>query len=313
MKQFHLSWSAVALFLTCSCGPAEKEGAHVHQVIGQDDRIPAPQHYRELVGSLRYGDFHVCTAFLSAPNTVSTAAHCAPQQDRLSQYAFVTPSGRTVSLRRRFRETSSRSVSFETVEPTSQFIDAAPLNVNAPIELISYSGAQHELLQSSSHTFEPTPQGILHELDTEPGSSGAPLIQNGRVVGVHEGAVKGRMKNYATRTISDQYPLSDDDIHLNLEWKCNSGCRWYQPDCHIWKELNCNTGLITVCGRNLSVPLISYSACQLAMGSLPATCTVGSLMTAGTSCYANIGIAAAVCSVSIEQIYEVGKACTKNL
>lgn len=313
MKQFHLSFSAAAFFLNCSCGPIATQDSTVSQIIGQDERIAAPPQYRNLVGSLSFRDFHVCTAFLSGPNTVSTATHCAPHLDSTHQYSFITQTGKRIPLKSKIFQKNSRFVSFETKEPTTNFLESAPLDLNSPIELISYSEVEQILRISTSNSFEPTPHGVLHEMDTEPGSSGSPIVQNGRVVGIHEGAVEGRLKNYAIRTVSGRDSLSDDDIPLNPEWKCNSDCNWYQPDCHIWKELNCNTGLITVCGRNLSVPLISYSACQLAIGSLPATCTVGSLMTAGTACYANIGIAAAVCSVSIEQIYEVGKACTKNL
>jgi hypothetical protein len=313
MKPSLLLRIVATLLLTCSCGPSESPDSKVFQIIGPDERTHASHHYDELVGSLRFGDFHVCTAFLSAPNTVSTATHCAPSREDIHLYLFVTQNGTPIALTRRLTHANSAYVSFETAKPTSQYLEFATLNENQPIELISYSERYHDLRASRSGSFTTTPRGILHKLDTEAGSSGSPLIQNGRVVGVHEGAVNGQELNYATRTIEVHTSHSNFDLQLDFEWKCNSQCSWYQPDCYIWKELNCSTGLITVCGRNLTVPLISYSACQLAVGSLPATCTAGSLMTAGTACAANIGIAAAVCGVSIEQIYEVGKACTKNL
>lgn len=313
MKRSLLLHCVATLLLTCSCGPSISPDSKVFQIIGPDERTHAPHRYDALVGSLRFGDFHVCTAFLSAPNTVSTATHCAPSQANLGQYSFVTQNGSRIELTHRLTHENSGYVALETAKPNSHYLEFAPLNENKPIELISYSELYRGLRVSQSGSFTTTPRGILHTLDTEAGASGSPLIQDGRVVGVHEGAVKGQELNYATRINVVPKFHSTIDLQLNFEWKCNSNCSWYQPDCYIWKELNCSTGLITVCGRNLTVPLISYSACQLAVGSLPATCTAGSLMTAGTACAANIGIAAAVCGVSIEQIYEVGKACTKNL
>ena len=59
--------------------------------------------------------------------------------------------------------------------------------------------------------------------------------------------------------------------------------------------------------------MIVYYACQVSLGVIPVTCTAGAALTAGTACWANMGVAAATCGVSISQIYEIGKACTENL
>ena len=67
---------------------------------------------------------------------------------------------------------------------------------------------------------------------------------------------------------------------------------------------------ITICGRPLYVPVLSYLLCQASYMLLPAGCTIGTVTTAGSACAANIAIVSASCGVSILKVAEIAKACT---
>lgn len=304
---------ASLVFVSVGCGRQYVQSASVQQIVGKDDRSPASLSYSDVIGSLSFGDYHVCTAYLSAPNVVSTAVHCAPAQENIERYSFKTQSGKIFSLKKNLKNLSGRNASFETFEQSPKFLESATFNIQEPVSIISYSSRSKRFLESPAARAKLTTQGLLHTLDTEPGSSGAPVLQNGRVVAIHEGALIESEQNYATRILSDSSKADKYTGLVNQEWKCHSECEWYQPDCYAWKELNCNTGVLSICGRNLAVPVLVYYACQLSLGAIPATCTAGAALTAGTSCWANMGIAAATCGASISEIYEIGKACTENL
>jgi V8-like Glu-specific endopeptidase len=305
--------AASLVFVLVGCGRNGDQSASVQQIVGGDDRIPAGQSYSDVVGSLSFGDYHVCTAYFSAPNVISTANHCAPATENLERYSFKTQSGKTFALKNLVKNLSTRNAAFETVVQSSKFLESAPFDNQRPVNIVSYSAKSNRYLESAIGKAKMTVQGLLHTLDTEPGSSGAPVLQGGRVVAVHEGGLIDSPQNYATRIVPDSQKADEYTGLVNQEWRCESRCEWYQPDCYAYKELNCNTGVLTICKHNLAVPMIAYYACQLALGAIPVTCTAGAALTAGTACYSNMGIAAAACSLSISQIYEVGKACVENL
>lgn len=309
----HCTFGALLLTFLTGCGRIEEQNSKLTKVIGTDDRVPASERHSDVIGSLSFGQFHVCSAYVSAPKIVSTALHCAPLGDNLDNYYFTTQSGKRFKLIKKISSHQNLISSFETAESTPAFLESAPFNPNLPIEAVYYSSNSKRYLSSTDPHAQITTQGLLHHLDTEHGSSGAPILQKGKVVAVHEGGLINAQQNFAIRVVSDSKQNDLSTGFIDQEWKCHSRCEWYQPDCYAWKELNCNTGIITVCGRNLAVPMIAYYACQVALGALPASCTAGAAATAGTSCAANIGIAAAACSVSIDQIYEIGKACSTNL
>lgn len=311
-KRF-LSASIVFVIVGFGCGRKEESSSSVQQIIGHDDRLPASLEHSDAIGSLSFGDYHVCTAFLSAPNVVSTALHCAPDDPSLEKYSFISQSGKKFKIKNKLTNGSTQTASFETVEQSPVFLEAAEYDPALPVEIVSFSSKSNRYLSTTSRESKPSVQGILHTLDTEPGSSGAPVLQKGRAVAVHEGGLIDRPQNYATRLISDSTKADIFTGLINQEWKCNSNCDWYQPDCYAYKELNCNTGVITICKHNLAVPVLLYYACQLSLGAIPVTCSAGAALTAGTSCWANMGVAAAACGVSISEIYAVGKACTENL
>ena len=47
-------------------------------------------------------------------------------------------------------------------------------------------------------------------------------------------------------------------------WDCDSNCKWYQPDCYAWKEVNCNETLACVpwWGHPYMVQLVAVMATQ---------------------------------------------------
>jgi V8-like Glu-specific endopeptidase len=318
MKEFNMqkSHKLIGTFLYAmlvACGSVGNQDSKLTKVIGTDDRTTASRHFEDSIGSLRFGDFHICSAYLSATNVVSTARHCSPSGENLQRYSFVTQSGRHFKINKMLSTDQDRITSFETFEFSPTFLESTTFKPDIAVEIVSYSSKSKSYLRSIDAKAVVTTQGLVHQLDTEAGSSGAPVLQDGKVVAVHEGGLINAKQNYATLLQSSSKTADINTLFIDQEWKCNSKCDWYQPDCYAWKELNCNTGVITICGRNLVVPMISYYVCQGALAAIPATCTAGTVMTAGTACFANAGIAAAACAVSVEQIYDVGKACINNL
>lgn len=246
MVKVKVAFGLIVFAPMTGCGQREKYTSSLTQVIGTDTRSAAPLQYAETIGTLNFGEFQTCSAFMSAPNVISTANHCSPMEDALDHYSFLTQSGKRFKLKKKINTNYKNLSSFETVESAGLFLESAQFARGIPLETVSYSATKKRYLRATALQAQLTTQGILHQLDTEPGSSGAPILQNGKVVAVHDGAIANSEDNYA-RLVASESTQADSYLGLiDQEWKCNSQCEWYQPDCYAWKELNCNTGIVTI-------------------------------------------------------------------
>ena len=70
---------------------------------------------------------------------------------------------------------------------------------------------------------------------------------------------------------------------------------------------------LTLCGKSINVPAVSYAACQVSSALIPETCHPGVVMlTEGTACWASAGLVATSCAVSVESMLQIAHACIAN-
>ena len=97
-----------------------------------------------------------------------------------------------------------------------------------------------------------------------------------------------------------------------LAWGCDSNCKWYQPDCYLYKETHCYKKTFQMCGRDISVPAWMYGTCVAAIAFMPVKCTVASALTAGTACMAGIAIASTSCGMGTATLTDIAKSCIEK-
>ncbi|MBF0207705.1 MAG: trypsin-like peptidase domain-containing protein [Oligoflexia bacterium] len=190
-----------------------------------DDRTQVKdQEISKKMGSIFYHSNAICTAFASGKNQVTTAAHCINGND-LHEYTFrpfFQKEGEAAEKTiLRTRVNNKTDVAILRVEGVDQFFETAESDLATgggeenEISLLEVDGKDGLLYQCKEGAIWDTPsRGIFyHTFDTVPGSSGAPVLQNGKVIGMHIGNVSYKKSLPTERR---ENPDSDSEVVYNL-------------------------------------------------------------------------------------------------
>lgn len=180
----------------------------VQQIIGEDNRTTDNTEWiRGRVGALLKDGSHHCTAFATGPRTITTAYHCIENQpEMLLQVKTDESASRKVDLSRFSFKVANRTTGVAKVRSVLRDSDIAVLEIAEPntswfelgsytrrpiSQIISVNGDDTGCITNSARVFETNRMGVFaHALDSIPGASGSPILQNDRVIGIHIGALR---------------------------------------------------------------------------------------------------------------------------
>ncbi|MFZ9520734.1 MAG: hypothetical protein ACO3A4_09670 [Silvanigrellaceae bacterium] len=290
-----------------ACGtPPQSPDSVSKSIIGKDDRTTELSSYLlSRIGSLDYKGQPICTVFASGKNELTTAGHCFSDAPQPSEYTItIHNQKRTIQAIQKF---AKADVAKLTVTGIDSYFESAVANDNSKTTVTAFSIERRKLLTARGENLQKSESSSLlnYSNDTIQGSSGAPILQNNKVVGIHLGSTVKESKNVNFGVAFLNAPSADVTRTP------------YSPECHTLNPF-CGGGVldfgqstISICGVNMSVPTVAYAICAANAYLLPAGCTVGTAVSAGGICAVNITLVAAACSVSIAKITEIAYACTK--
>ena len=227
------------LFITTSCFKQEStpvQKTEVKAIIGKDDRktiTDVPTKIAKTVGSLTSVGIHTCTAVVISPYEILTASHCyenllwGTYEFKSLQGKFkvhhhpkrinaldlvILPIQHDGYLPPRFVGDSTYGgypIGTPIFSETLELGDFKPSGSKTEIYSLGYGS---EVFHASHHEWpiKPSTHILIHSLDTIFGGSGSPLLQDGKVVGIHIGNIQGT-ENVAARvsqSLKEEYTLS---------------------------------------------------------------------------------------------------------
>ena len=168
----------------------------------------------ESVGTFFSGE-HSCTGYLSNKEELTTAAHCF--SGKVSETLFVIK-GKTVEIKGVTFLSKEADVAIFQVARQANHIPLGSLDHEKSLNLISYNINKQILQQVSCQSIDTPNSGALkHDCDTEPGNSGSPIIQNGKVVAIHIGTTIDQQLNIAI-DLNKVVQANLTQINYNFEW-----------------------------------------------------------------------------------------------
>ena len=305
-----LSLLSIVLSVSCTGKPAS-QSSKTTAIIGENDLAPEQDPLlRSTIGQLKISD-SICTAFVTGTNQITSAAHCLKDTQTKDLTALSFTSGAGVSAKIVKIETLDRKKDYLALTTDTSFpkvLELGSLQGNS-LKLVGFDTGKGGLYAPSNCRLEErvAKSGVFsHSCDTLPGYSGAPLLQQGKVVGIHLGYQEKIDRNAAYEVAQ----LKDDSTDVALVGIVDE-CLF---DCHIRNVINIPDAkqALNICGYAMQVPVVSYAACQIGVAVLPADCTVGTAATGGGACAANIGVVAAACAVSIDTVGQAAACCIKG-
>lgn len=199
-----------------SCNPDEGGApSQVLQIVGDDNRTQlSDKTMRTALGAFLIDGQASCTAFATSSLQVVTAAHCYKGVEADQKYSFKTDDGVFALQLKQLIENADVAI-FEleydvlqnfyevsmmppqTTRSSSEGVER-PLTqlVSVDIESMEYLITETGYMRNFGDQGGESSGIYLHTLDTLPGSSGSPILQNGKVVAVHLGSI-GDSDNYA--------------------------------------------------------------------------------------------------------------------
>ncbi len=147
---------------------------------------------RKTVGYLRTTDGAQCSAFISDTKQVTTAAHCRGKNadGETIDATFTTLDGKSSHLSKiKRREIKKDYLVLEADQEFSEKLELSMLT-GPDVSIVGYDFEQRNLYSQKSCKIERRldDAGVfLHSCDSLAGFSGGPIVQNGKVVGIHLG------------------------------------------------------------------------------------------------------------------------------
>lgn len=208
-----------------ACSPQSGSPSVAKAIIGEDNREPATNpSLARLIGRISIGET-TCTAFASASNEITTASHCLPIDEKFDATSakFSSADGKLYALTELLLLDALKDIAiFKTAENLPSYFERAPL-LGGSLMLVAVDPKTGGLTADRSCQYEKTIESagaIVHSCDSVPGESGAPLLQDGKVVGVHVGYKESLDRNIAF----DLRRIDDDTVDmLSLELR-KEGC-----------------------------------------------------------------------------------------
>lgn len=164
-----------------SIGGSGDNNGHSSTNIGESD-------LNSKVGIILFQGQPVCTAFASGKAQVTTAANCVDVLD-LHDYTFSLPNKKPMPILKA-RVNGKAHLIFLKVDKLEDYWETATLDEGvSSLSMVAFDINKKTLVKNSSGEVwnTPFPGVIFHTFASERGFAGAPIIQNGAVVGVHLG------------------------------------------------------------------------------------------------------------------------------
>lgn len=188
----NIFFSLIALG-TISCGYQE-DTSDLAAIIGEDQRaFKLEQTLKKSIGKISLNGEEYCTGFISGNFEVTTAAHCLYEDVSITEYKFITADGNTFTFAgvEEYNENTDLA-RLDLNRAASDFLEVGDIDFKQDFSLAgwnSQSGSFFESKKIEKESFFSYKSFLMHSLDTTPSSSGSPIMQNGKVVGVHLGYV----------------------------------------------------------------------------------------------------------------------------
>jgi hypothetical protein len=192
----HQLTAVISLFIIQNACKSITPDSQPAAIIGKDDRTAlADQRFEGMIGTVLYQTPEYsnikCTASFVDRNTVVTALHCIDPTN-LGPYRIVLKGQKPIALTGVKKAFTEADVVYLTVDfQNSAFLPSGSLDPNLSTQIISYEVARSRLVEDSGTKIKSVGADglITHELDTVESASGSPLLQNGKIVGIHLGAL----------------------------------------------------------------------------------------------------------------------------
>lgn len=202
LKRFDHIVGIIGIILSISCGQQDLT-SETKAIIGDDQRSTLNNRiYESTVGSISFKGQAFCSAFITGTYQVTTAAHCILEGADLNELKFTTANGNIFdfnSLDEYNTDTDFAQLSLS--KPSDEFLNLSDFNRDQSISIVGWDSHSNSFFKSSKQENNREViqyRGFLmHSLDTLPSASGSPIIQNGKVVGMHLGYVENRDFNIA--------------------------------------------------------------------------------------------------------------------
>ena len=225
----HIFILALGIFLISSCGQ-DRKNSQIKSIIGQDNRKQVNDSaIKSLVGKIT-SPFGTCTAYISGKTELTTALHCVDMA-HTSQVMFTTDDNINIPILSEKKYFEQADVIKLIIPEQENFISLGKFQSDLPLTVLGYDTGKERVLTDKCIFTEKEknmfPGVIFHGCDTIKGASGAPLLQNGKVVGIHIGTVVDHTINVAV-DFSQLSTVNLFDLVYEPERSCDGHLRRYK-------------------------------------------------------------------------------------
>ncbi len=213
--------TCLLILLAFGCGPelgAELGTLSQASILGDDNRTPLTEkQLGAMVGTLRSPEGKaLCTGFFSGLKEMTTAHHCLGAKWEGEGYRFVTADEQdywVLGIKQQNKGSDlvvlnvDRAVFGAAQQEKQPFLVTGPVVAERSAIIISFDPARDEFLvnEGKAPSLMANHPGLLaHELDTIKGSSGSPIIQGDKVVGMHVGFVTEKMTDTQRQQLTQE-------------------------------------------------------------------------------------------------------------
>lgn len=169
----------VYLLFSFGCENSESSSKSVQ---GGDDRVKSDSYSnQDSIGwiSQNFEDTSIplCTAFVSGIREITTSLHCFSTMDGLYNITYNTMTGKSIEVYKIISAYSNADVVRLGITDDLQIIEEAEFDSSQESKLVSFN-LQEGLQEETKLIAVLNEEGyIVHQLDTERGASGGPILQ----------------------------------------------------------------------------------------------------------------------------------------
>jgi hypothetical protein len=189
----NIYYRILVLTFVCSlaaCGVSESESNQLG-IIGIDERVEYIEtDLNNHVGQILLSGVPICSAFVSRQFEITTAAHCVVEEF-LSDYSFSSIGGVTSKfLDVAYKNENADFLSLETANEFKDWLEVAEYDEFLPTNIVGFNSDSNNFFTSTSSAGSNlVDNGLMfHTMDTKTGASGAPILQDGKVIAMHIGS-----------------------------------------------------------------------------------------------------------------------------
>jgi len=227
-----VAYLGLSVLAFSGCSQKQDQSSKAKAILGESSRLLPTDNptLRSTVGYLLTSDGSRCTAFVTGEKEITTAAHCRGKNADAGKIdaTFTRLDGKNIHLSKVTRlETKKDYLVLESDESFSSKLEVSLLS-GQNVSIVGYDFDKGNLYTQENCTVDRRLDSagvFLHSCDSLSGFSGGPILQNGKVVGLHIGYQEKVDRNVAF----DFAKLWDDSVDV-AEVGVKDECLF---DCHI--------------------------------------------------------------------------------